>query len=127
MEEKNIILSLMFFTMAFAFYFITAVLYIGNLIFKKRWIGLTATAMACIALFSISMMLIARAGESGHAPFSNLYESMALFVWAMTIGYLVLEYKYKLRVLGFICYEHSLSRVWSPPRCFRISTRVSSR
>jgi ABC-type transport system involved in cytochrome c biogenesis permease subunit len=100
MEEKNIILSLMFFTMAFAFYFITAVLYIGNLIFKKRWIGLTATAMACIAVFSISMMLIARAGESGHAPFSNLYESMALFVWAMTIGYLVIEFKYKLRVLG---------------------------
>ena len=100
MDERNIILSLMFFTMAFAFYLITALFYIGNLIFKKRWIGLTATAMACIALFSISMMLIARAGESGHAPFSNLYESMALFVWAMTIGYLVIEYKYKLKVLG---------------------------
>lgn len=100
MEEKNIILSLMFFTMAFAFYFITALLYIGNWVFKKRWIGLTATTMAIIAWFAISMMLIARAGESGHAPFSNLYESMALFVWAMTIGYLVLEYKYKLRVLG---------------------------
>lgn len=86
--------------MAFAFYLITAALYIANLIFKKKWIGLTATTMAVIAWFSISMMLIARAGESGHAPFSNLYESMALFVWAMTIGYLVLEYKYKLRVLG---------------------------
>ncbi len=100
MDEPKIILSLMFYTMAFAFYLITAVLYIGNWVFKKRWIGLTATAMAYIALFSISMMLIARAGESGHAPFSNLYESMALFVWAMTIGYLVMEYKYKLRVLG---------------------------
>ena len=100
MNEANVVLSLMFFTMAFAFYFMTAVLYIGYWVLKKRWIGQTATAMAFIAAFAMSMMLIFRAIESGHAPFSNLYESMALFVWAMTIGYLLMEFRYKIKVLG---------------------------
>ena len=100
MDEPKIILSLMFFTMSFAFYFATSVLYAGNLVFKKNWMGQTATGMAYVALFSTTMVLISRAAESGHAPFSNLFESMVLFVWAMTIGYLAMEYRYKMRVMG---------------------------
>ena len=86
--------------MAFAFYGLTALLYIMNWVFKKRWIGQTATSLAIISAFTMLLMLIARAGESGHAPFSNLYESMALFVWALTVGYLILEFRYKLKTLG---------------------------
>jgi ABC-type transport system involved in cytochrome c biogenesis permease subunit len=93
-------MSLMFFTMAFAFYFLTAALYIVNWFAKKRWVGQTATVMAIVAAAAMTMMLITRAAESGHAPFSNLYESMALFVWAMTVGYLMLEYRYKFKVMG---------------------------
>jgi cytochrome c-type biogenesis protein CcsB len=98
--EPKIILSLMFFTMAFAFYFATAVCYILNWFTKKKWIGHTATALAYVSLFAMTMVLISRAGESGHAPFSNLYESMCLFIWALTLGYLVMEYYYKLRIVG---------------------------
>jgi ABC-type transport system involved in cytochrome c biogenesis permease subunit len=93
-------MSLMFFTMAFAFYFLTAAAYIGNLIFRKRWLGQTATTLAIISSMSLLMMLISRAAESGHAPFSNLYESMSLFVWALTVGYLLMERKYKIKVMG---------------------------
>ena len=100
MDEPKIILSLMFFTMSFAFYFATSALYVGNLVFKKNWMGQTATGMAYVALFSTTMILISRAAESGHAPFSNLFESMILFVWAMTIGYLAMEYRYKMKVMG---------------------------
>lgn len=93
-------LSLMFFTFSFAFYVITALLYVGFWVFKKKWIGQTATSMAYVALFSTSMILISRASESGHAPFSNLYESMVLFIWATNIGYLLMERKYKFKVMG---------------------------
>lgn len=96
----KIILSLLFFTFSFAFYVVTALLYLGYWVFKKKWLGQTATAMAYIALFSTTMILIFRAAESGHAPFSNLYESMVLFIWATNVGYLVLEYKHKQRVIG---------------------------
>ncbi len=94
------ILSLVFFTFSFVFYLVTALLYIGHWIFKKKWIGQTATAMAFVALLSTTMILVARAGESGHAPFSNLWESMMLFVWATNAGYLILEYKHKFRAIG---------------------------
>ena len=70
------------------------------MIFRKRWLGQTATTLAIISSMSILMMLISRAAESGHAPFSNLYESMSLFVWAITIGYLLMERKYKIKVMG---------------------------
>ncbi|OGP24264.1 MAG: c-type cytochrome biogenesis protein CcsB [Deltaproteobacteria bacterium GWB2_55_19] len=93
-------LSLVFFTFSFVFYLVTALLYIGHWVFKKKWIGQTATAMAFVALLSTTMILVARAGESGHAPFSNLWESMMLFVWATNAGYLILEYKHKFRAIG---------------------------
>lgn len=94
------ILSLVFFTFSFVFYLVTSLLYIGHWVFKKKWIGQTATTMAFVALLSTTMILITRAGESGHAPFSNLWESMMLFVWATNAGYLILEYRHKFRAIG---------------------------
>jgi ABC-type transport system involved in cytochrome c biogenesis permease subunit len=96
------ILSLVFFTFSFVFYILTTALYLGYWVFKKKWLGQTATAMAFVALVSTSMILISRAGESGHAPFSNLWESMMLFVWATNAGYLIMEYKHKFRTIGII-------------------------
>jgi cytochrome c-type biogenesis protein CcsB len=36
----------------------------------------------------------------GHAPLSNLYESLVFFAWTISIVYLVVEYRYKSRVIG---------------------------
>ncbi|MBI5343854.1 MAG: hypothetical protein HZB83_00695, partial [Deltaproteobacteria bacterium] len=94
------ILSLVFFTFSFAFYIITSILYLCNWVFKRKWIGQIATTMAFVALMSTTMILVTRAGEAGHAPFSNLYESMVLFVWATNAGYLIMEYRHKFRVIG---------------------------
>lgn len=110
------ILSLMFFDMAYWFYLITAILYIGNWIFKKDWIGHTATVMTFIALFANSMILVARTFESGHAPFSNLYESMVLFVWAMAIGYLIMEFRYKVKVVGAVVMTLAFIAMFSAAR-----------
>ncbi len=94
------ILSLVFFSFSFAFYLLSAVFYMAHAAFKKRWLGQIGTTLAVVAFFSTTMILISRAGESGHAPFSNLYESMILFVWAINIGYLLLEYRQKFKAIG---------------------------
>ncbi len=94
------ILSLLFFTFSFIFYLVTALFYVANWVFNRKWLGQTATGMAYLTLFSTTMILVARAGESGHAPFSNLYESMVLFIWATNIGYLLMEYRHKFKVIG---------------------------
>ena len=96
----KVIMSLLFFDMAFWFYLATMLLYLGYWIVKKDWLGQGATILAIISTFAISMMLISRTMEAGHAPFSNLYESMTFFVWIMSIAYLIMEFKYKIRVVG---------------------------
>ena len=96
----KVIMSLLFFDMAFWFYLATMLLYLGYWIVKKEWLGQVATLLAIISTFAISMMLISRTMEAGHAPFSNLYESMTFFVWIMSIAYLIMEFKYKIRVVG---------------------------
>jgi len=100
MNQAKIILSLMFFTMATAFYFLTALSYVGYWVVRKHWLGQAATAFSYIALLSMTMVLVSRAGEAGHAPFSNLYESMVLFIWALTIGYLWMEKRYREKTIG---------------------------
>ncbi len=96
------ILSLVFFTFSFVFYLVVALLYLGHWLSGKKWLGQLATSMAYVTLLSTSMILITRASESGHAPFSNLYESMVLFVWGTNVGYLAMEYRHKFKVLGAV-------------------------
>jgi cytochrome c-type biogenesis protein CcsB len=38
--------------------------------------------------------------DVGHAPFSNMYESMVFFSWSIMLMYIIFEYKYKLKTLG---------------------------
>jgi len=94
------VLSLVFFSFSFGFYILAALLYLGNWTLRKKWLGQLATSISYVALFSTTMILIMRAGESGHAPFSNLYESMVLFVWGINLGYLILEYRHKFKAIG---------------------------
>ncbi|MEK7774023.1 MAG: c-type cytochrome biogenesis protein CcsB [Deltaproteobacteria bacterium] len=96
------ILSLLFFSFSFAFYLLATLFYLGFWIFRKKWIGQTATALAVVTLFSTTMILVTRASEAGHAPFSNLYESMVLFVWALNVGYLAMEYRHRFKVIGVV-------------------------
>jgi len=38
--------------------------------------------------------------DVGHAPFSNMYESMVFFSWTIMVVYLIFERKYKIKSLG---------------------------
>ncbi len=92
--------SLLFFDMTFWFYLITALLYILYWLSKKEWAGRSATVMLLVSIVANSMALIFRTLEAGHAPFSNLFESMVFFTWTFGIAYLYLEIKYKIKTAG---------------------------
>ena len=36
----------------------------------------------------------------GHAPLSNLYESLVFFAWTIVVIYLLLEWRYGLKTIG---------------------------
>ncbi len=94
------IFSLMFFDITYWFYLISALLFLGYWIMRKDWLGQAATVMTLIAVFANFMFLVARTLESKHAPFSNLYESMVFFTFVMVTGYLYIDRRYNLRIVG---------------------------
>lgn len=94
------LLSIATFIFAMAAFF-----YVAALIFKKaaltvpaRWIVVTAVAVTTAGI-------LLRWVESyqmgiGHAPLSNLYESLVFFAWTAGVIYLFVEFKYKSALIG---------------------------
>ena len=71
---------------------------------KERW-GRLGTSAALIGLFTHTTALILRWVASyqmgiGHAPLSNLYESLIFFAWSIMALYLIIEWRTKSRSLG---------------------------
>ncbi|RLB32224.1 MAG: c-type cytochrome biogenesis protein CcsB [Deltaproteobacteria bacterium] len=86
-------------------YFGSAVLYIFRMVTGKEFWGPPATYTALIGLLAQSTALVLRWIESykmgiGHAPLSNLYESLIFFSWTIVLLYLIIEWRIKSRNLG---------------------------
>ena len=86
-------------------YGLSAVLYIVALIFRKETPGRLATWTAMVGIVGNIAGVGLRWVETyklgyGHAPLSNLYESLVFFSWAIVVIYLVVEHRYKNRVIG---------------------------
>jgi len=86
-------------------YGMAAFLYIASSVFKKELPGKLATWTAILGAAGNTAGIIMRWVESyklgiGHAPLSNLYESLIFFAWTIAVIYLVIEHKYKKRNIG---------------------------
>lgn len=60
----------------------------------------TGFGLAFIGLLIHTLALILRTIESGHAPFTNMYESLSFLAWASILAYIIIEGKFKIRKLG---------------------------
>jgi len=79
--------------------------YIFAWIFKKPSVSKAATWVALVGLAGNILGIVMRWVESyqmgfGHAPLSNLYESLVFFAGTIVLMYLVIERKYSNRVVG---------------------------
>ena len=86
-------------------YGLAACLYTFAWVFKKPLAGRLATGVSMAGLVGNAAGIIARWGESyslgiGHAPLSNLYESLIFFSGTIVLLYLFIEQKYKNRTIG---------------------------
>lgn len=80
-------------------------LYLGVLVFRKKSLEKIATYTTIFTLILHTIGIVLRWIEShkmgiGHAPLSNLYESLIFFAWCITFLYLIIEKKYKNNILG---------------------------
>ncbi len=98
--ESSLILSITTFIYAFA-----SVFYIGSWTFKKDILAKAGFFILVSGLILNTTGIIMRWVESykigyGHAPFSNMYESLVFFSWTVCILYIYVELKYREKIIG---------------------------
>jgi cytochrome c-type biogenesis protein CcsB len=86
-------------------YALAAFFYMAALIFKTPRLTLPARWTVVVAVGVTTAGLLLRWVESyrmgiGHAPLSNLYESLVFFAWTAGVIYLFVEFKYKNVLIG---------------------------
>jgi cytochrome c-type biogenesis protein CcsB len=80
-------------------------LYLLMMVMGKEFLGRLATFVTLVGLLGQSFAIVLRWIESydlgiGHAPLSNLYESLIFFAWTIVLLYLLIEWRTKNRSLG---------------------------
>jgi cytochrome c-type biogenesis protein CcsB len=86
-------------------YLLSTALYMGHFIFKSQKAGVLATLVTVFGIAVQTVGLGLRWYESyqigiGHAPLTNMYESLVFFAWCTMLLYVVMEYKFKTRIIG---------------------------
>ncbi len=82
-----------------------AALYLIHWVFRVQKVGLLATVVTTGGLAIQTVAICLRWFESyqlgyGHAPLSNLYESLVFFSWVIVLVYLIIERRVQTRVIG---------------------------
>jgi cytochrome c-type biogenesis protein CcsB len=86
-------------------YFGAFMLYLLMMVFGRDILGRVATYVSVAGFVAHTIAITIRWIESyrlgiGHAPFSNLYESLIFFAWTIILLYLIVEWRTKNRTSG---------------------------
>ncbi len=82
------------------FYFLATFHYILFLISQRESIGKVCQLATIVGFALNTMFLIYGMVSQGHVPMTNIRESLIFFSWSIVLIYLILEYKWKIRVMG---------------------------
>ncbi len=87
-------------------YLAVSVLYLCAAVFRSRAAGTAASGLTWLCLAAHSAAITLRwigsyhIPGAGHAPFSNMFESLVFFGWTLTLIYLILEWRTGWRLVG---------------------------
>jgi len=110
--------SMLFNVTTFA-YLVSMLAFFAFLAGKNKNLGLAGSWIAFAGLAIQTAAIGLRWKESydigfGHAPLSNLYESVVFFSWTIILIYLLIDLKYKYRVIGaFVVPFALLGMAWA--------------
>jgi cytochrome c-type biogenesis protein CcsB len=111
--------SSMLFNVTTICYMVSMLIFFAFLASKNKSVGLAASLTAYAGLAVQTVAILLRWKESyalghGHAPLSNLYESVVFFSWTIILIYAIIEFKYKYRVVGaFVVPFALLGMAWA--------------
>ena len=86
-------------------YFVSFLLYLLMMVMGKEILGRLGTVVTSFTLLGHTFAIVLRWVESyrleiGHAPLSNLYESLIFFAWSVILLYMLIEWRTKNRSIG---------------------------
>jgi cytochrome c-type biogenesis protein CcsB len=100
------------------FYMASTLAFFGYLASRNQKVGLSGSVLAWIGFAIHTVATGLRWKESydlgmGHAPLSNLYESVVFFAWSIVLVFGIIDAKYKYRVIGaFVMPFALLAMTW---------------
>ena len=97
--------SQMLFNISMGIYLLSSLGYLIYAASRSRTVGIVSTSLLTMGLLIHSGGLILRWVEThrtgyGYVPLSNMYESLIFFSWTIVLIYLILEFKYRQRIIG---------------------------
>ncbi|HEY6838223.1 MAG TPA: c-type cytochrome biogenesis protein CcsB [Geobacteraceae bacterium] len=111
--------SSMLFNITTLSYMVSMLIFFVFLGSKNKTVGLAGSLTAYFGLIVQTAAILLRWKESydmghGHAPLSNLYESVVFFSWTIILIYAIIEFKYRYRVIGaFVVPFALLGMAWA--------------
>lgn len=111
-------------------YLLSCAFYFGLLIFKNKKVGKVGLVLAIIGLIAQTAGIGLRWVESyklgiGHAPLTNMYESLVFFSWCTTLFYIFMEFRFKASVVGAFVMPFAVASMAYASFAKRISQQIS--
>ncbi len=88
------------FTLALFLFGLSALSYLFSLLSTKEGPRKAGLFFALAGLLAHTAALIARTVESGHAPFTNMYESLSFLAWACVLAFLLFHARFQIPKVG---------------------------
>lgn len=92
--------SFLFFQITLGCYLLGTVLFLLYLVSKKERLSKISLGVTGFGFVFHSSAIIVRTLEVGHIPLTNLQESMSFFSWALILAFLLVDFRYRIHVLG---------------------------
>ena len=98
-------LSAKLFNTTTIFYMASTLAFFGYMASRNKTVGVVGSALAWIGFAIQTIAIGLRWKESydiglGHAPMSNLYESVVFFAWSIVLIFGIIDLKYRYRIIG---------------------------
>jgi cytochrome c-type biogenesis protein CcsB len=86
------------FNLGFALYLAALLFSVVALLTRRQWPSVTSVALLAAGTAVETAYMAIRWYHAGRAPFSNMYESLVLFAWAMAVVYLFVRVRARVQV-----------------------------
>jgi cytochrome c-type biogenesis protein CcsB len=98
--EVGLVMDLIFFFGALLLYVVGTVAYVLLLSVKGAGLSRLATAATIGGFLLHTLALLLEVAAAGRLPPRNPYEALSLFAWVMVFIYLILEFRFKRKIMG---------------------------